>query len=65
VVIEKASIHAPDVFQPSPFDYTVQPKDTLYGIASKHGLSVTELKALNELSSDIIHPGQTLKVQKE
>ena len=42
--------------------YTVKAGDTLYAIASRYGLSVTSLKALNNLSSNLIHVGQTLKV---
>jgi LysM repeat protein len=44
--------------------YTVQPKDTLYQIAMSHGISVTELKKINNLTEDTIRPGQSLKVQK-
>ena len=43
--------------------YTVQPKDTLYGIARLHGTSVDILKNLNNLGDTTIHPGQVLKVQ--
>lgn len=43
--------------------YTVQPKDTLYQIARMHGISVADLKTLNGLQQDTIHPGQTLKVR--
>jgi len=43
--------------------YTVQPKDTLYGIARMHGTSVDILKNLNNLGDTTIHPGQVLKVQ--
>ncbi|GET05855.1 hypothetical protein SY212_08850 [Ligilactobacillus agilis] len=42
--------------------YTVKAGDTLYAIASRYGLSVASLKALNNLSSNLIHVGQTLKV---
>ncbi|MFN4070245.1 MAG: septal ring lytic transglycosylase RlpA family protein [Thermus caldifontis] len=44
--------------------YTVQKGDTLYRIAKAHGLSVAELKRFNGLTSDLIHPGQVLRVGK-
>lgn len=42
--------------------YTIQRGDILSGIASRHNLSVSQLKAMNNLTSDLIYPGQTLKV---
>ena len=42
--------------------YVVKSGDTLWGIATSKGLTVTELKTLNGLSSDVIVVGQTLKV---
>jgi LysM repeat protein len=41
--------------------YTVQKGDTLSAIAVKHGTTVANLKAWNNLSSDIIYPNQKLK----
>lgn len=43
--------------------YTVKKGDTLYKVASKHGISVAKLKKLNGLKSDNIRAGQKLKVR--
>ncbi len=42
--------------------YTVQQGDTLFNIAQRYGISVEELKRLNNLSSNDISLGQTLNV---
>ncbi|WP_182102715.1 C40 family peptidase [Niallia taxi] len=42
--------------------YTVKSGDSLWGIATKHSLSASQLKILNNLSSDTIYVGQVLKV---
>jgi murein DD-endopeptidase MepM/ murein hydrolase activator NlpD len=39
---------------------TVQPGDTLYQLARRHGVSVAALRRANRLTSNIIRPGQTL-----
>lgn len=40
--------------------YTVQAGDSLWHIAAVAGLTVDELKALNNLTSDVVSPGQQL-----
>ncbi len=40
--------------------YTVKAGDTLFRIASAHGISVNSLKSINGLSSDRIYPGDVL-----
>ena len=42
--------------------YTVNAGDTLYTIAKKYGLTVSELKQLNNLTSDILSIGQVLNI---
>lgn len=42
--------------------YTVKSGDSLWLIASKHQLSVAQLKNINNLTTDVISPGQVLKV---
>ena len=42
--------------------YTIKRGDGLYAIARKHGMTLNQLKSLNGLSSNLIHPGQVLKV---
>lgn len=44
--------------------YKVVGGDSLYGIAAKYKLTVTELKSLNNLTSNVIYSGQVLKVSK-
>jgi LysM repeat protein len=42
--------------------YVVQSGDTLWSIATRHGMSVDQLMSLNELTDTLIHPGDRLKV---
>jgi membrane-bound lytic murein transglycosylase D len=42
--------------------YSVRKGDTMYSIAKRHGLSVEELRELNDVSSQKLHPGQRLRV---
>lgn len=42
--------------------YKVKSGDSLWKISKKYGTSVKHIKQLNQLSSDIIYPGQTLTI---
>lgn len=49
--------------QPTETTYTVKSGDTLYGIANKYGLTVDELKKLNNLSTNNLSIGQKLLIK--
>lgn len=42
--------------------YKVVKGDTLYGIARKRGTTVAKIKSANGISSDVIRPGQSLRI---
>ncbi|MDR1145120.1 MAG: LysM peptidoglycan-binding domain-containing protein [Verrucomicrobiales bacterium] len=42
--------------------YTVVSGDSLWKIARNHGTTVEQLKAVNNLTGELIHPGQVLVI---
>lgn len=42
--------------------YTVRSGDTLSGIAARHGVSLSRLREINSMNSDVIRVGQVLRV---
>ena len=51
--------------KPEIIDYQVREGETLASIASKFGISVNSIKWSNNLKSDLIKPGQILKIPPE
>ena len=49
---------------PKPCIYTVRSGDYLGRIAAKTGTTITEIKSANKLKSDLIRPGQKLKINR-
>lgn len=47
---------------PASGSYVVQSGESLWSIASRYGVSLSALRALNGLSGDVILPGQTLAI---
>lgn len=48
--------------EPETSTYTVVAGDTLYGISTKFGTTVDQLKSLNHLTTNVLNIGQVLKV---
>ena len=55
-------IPTPDSPGGSYFEYTVRPGDTLWLLAQRYGTTVSALKSLNNLTSDILNIGQVLRI---
>jgi LysM repeat protein/N-acetylmuramoyl-L-alanine amidase len=62
-IIVEPEIKRPSYIPPlSPNTYTVQRGDSLYSIASKFGVTIEELRNLNNLTSDVLTIGQMLMI---
>lgn len=44
--------------------YTVQEGDSLWLIAQKHGIQVSDLMEVNQLANELIYPGQVLSINR-
>ena len=62
LIIKDTDIKEPDNNLDSTNTYIVKPGDTLYKIANEYNLTVDEIKKINNLSSDELSVGQTLKL---
>jgi LysM repeat protein len=54
----------PELTINKPLIYTVKAGDTLYGISNKNNVSVNLIKKYNNLTTNIIHIGQNLKLSQ-
>lgn len=55
-------IESGEIIEIPGYIYTVQPKDTLYKISKQVGVKLEDLKNINGLDTDLIEPGQKIKV---
>lgn len=58
-------VNEQEVEEPSTDTYIVKSGDTLYSIANRYGMTVNDLKILNNLTSNTLSVGQILKVKNQ
>lgn len=61
---KKGNIEAPDAKGPQFLTHKVSKDETLFSIAGQYGLSVEQIKEINNLSGNKIRIGQKLKIDK-
>ena len=61
--VKAGAAQAKPAYAGAPDTVKIAPGDTLYSLARKHGLSVDQLKKLNNLTGDGLRAGQTLKLR--
>jgi membrane-bound lytic murein transglycosylase D len=61
---ESSDAKGADEVAQTPGQHVVQPGESLYGISRKYGMSVEDLKKLNDLRGTALRTSQTLKVAK-
>lgn len=62
---ENNQVAQANVVQLKPLIYVVQEADTLWKISRRFNVKLDEIKKLNELTSDVLKPGMTLKLPKQ
>jgi len=66
LIIPKQKLKIPGVEMEFPMleviNYVVQPRDTLYSIAIRYGVSVDRIKQINNLTNDLIVPNKVLRI---
>lgn len=62
VVADEPASGTPDIGGAAGPTITVQPGDSLWTIARSNGMTVEELMSLNDLGSDSLRPGQSLRL---
>jgi len=65
MITETSKTEIPEENRKSTITYTVESGDTLSGIGWKYGLKIATIKTVNNISSDTVRPGQTLKLPPE
>lgn len=60
--IVATTVESKPVIPPTNTMHKVRPGESLYSISRKYHCSIVELRKINDLNSNLIHPGETLKI---